>query len=293
VAVARKCLHEPRRILSALVLLLLLLLVGVAPLAAETLRIGIYGQEPPLSFIDTQGEPRGFDVDVARALCARLHTQCELRPTPWQELIPRVQSGTLDAAVASQSITPARRARVAFTRPYYESPARLVARTGRFPDSAPATLSGRRIGVRRGTTLDDYLEQTYGDQVRLVRYPTMDDALIDLLLGRLDLVLGEQLLLDQRLLRQPLGRDYAFVGEPLSSLQTLGEGQGITVHPAAADLRARLDAAVAALLQDGVIEQLGRRWFGDGWPDQSPVHAEPVRLTAPPPHTPPTTTRRR
>ena len=234
--------------------------------APESLRIGIFGREPPLSFIDSAGEPHGFDIDVARALCAQLRAQCELVPTEWDDLIPQVQTGALDAAVASLSITAARRAKVRFTRPYHAAPARFLARAGRFTQADAEALKGQRVGVRRGTTFDDYLTSTYQDQFRLVRYGTTDEALVDLVLGRLDLMLGDQILLDQGFLRQDQGRGFAFVGEPPTNPDWLGEGVGVAVRPDALDLRARLDAAVIDLMQNGVMARLAHRWLGDALP---------------------------
>ena len=258
-----------------LALLVFASLGGAVQAAPESLRIGIFGREPPLSFIDPAGEPRGFDIDVAHALCAQLRAQCELVPTDWVDLIPQVQSGALDAAVASLSVTAARRAKVGFTRPYHAAPARFVARAGRFAQADAETLKGQRVGVRRGTTFDDYLTSTYPDQVRLVRYGTTDDALVDLLLGRLDLVLGDQILLDQGFLRQEQGRGFAFAGEPPTDPDRLGEGVGVAVRPDGLELRARLDQAVADLVQHGVLARLAHRWLGNALP-ASAVGAPPA-----------------
>jgi arginine/ornithine transport system substrate-binding protein len=277
---------------SVLTLLLLALIGGAVPAAPATLRIGIFGQEPPLSFIDAGGVPRGFDVELARALCAQLRAHCDLVPTDWDDLIPRVQAGTLDAAVASLSITAARRDRVAFTRPYYQGPARYVARAGGLTRIDADTLAGKRIGVRRGTTFEDYLTATRPGEARIVRYSTTDDALVDLLLGRLDLVLGDQLLLDQGFLRKDQGRGFAFVGKSPSDPRLLGDGLGVAVRPDDPDLAAALDTAVASLTDSGVLATLARRWLGDQPPDPNPVGAPQPRPSAAPRPKAPTDPRR-
>ena len=111
--------------------------------------------------------------------------------------------------------------------------------------------------------------------------------LLDLLLGRLDLVLGDQLLLDQGFLRKEQGRGFAFVGEPPSDPRLLGDGLGVAVRPDDPDLRAALDAAVAALTESGVLTTLARRWFGDLPPDSKPFAALPgSRPAAPRPKAP-------
>jgi ABC-type amino acid transport substrate-binding protein len=251
---------------------LLLTLLGCSAWAApERLRIGVVGREAPQNFVEARGALRGFDRDVAQALCAHLRVQCELVPVDRDNLLAKVQDGSLDAAVASLSVTAAPPAQIGFTRPYHRSPGRFVARTDRFGQIDADAIKGKRIGVRRGTAADDYLVKTYPDQPRLVRYSTTDDALLDLLLGRLDLVFGGQLLLDQGFLRKEQGRGFAFVGQPPADPRLSGDGPGVAVRPDAPDLLARLDAAVAALDENGVFRHLAHRWFQEDSQGPTPI----------------------
>jgi ABC-type amino acid transport substrate-binding protein len=245
-------------------LLLLVVLVGLAPVRADGLRIGVFGQDPPRSFVDDRGELAGFDIDVARALCARLRTDCELVPTEWSALIPALEAREIDAAVASISITDARRERVAFTRPYYVSPARFVARRGALADSDidPDRLAGKRIGVRRGTTFDHYVTDNVAADAEIVRYTTQPGALLDLALGRLDLVLGDQMVLTRTFIETPQGSEFELIGRPLADPRWFGYGNGVAVARNDRGLRTLLDRAVADIQVDGVFERIRRRWFG-------------------------------
>ncbi|MCG6943115.1 MAG: transporter substrate-binding domain-containing protein [Thiohalocapsa sp.] len=246
-------------------LALSLALMGSAqPAAAEALRIGVFGQDPPRSFVDEQGELHGLDVDVARALCAAMHFACELVPMEWSALLPAVEDRTLDAAVASISITDARRERVDFTRPYYRTPARFVARRSTLVAVDPRNLAGKRIGVRRGTTFDDYLSDNYAGQSIIVRYSTQPAALLDLMLGRLDLVLGDAAVLQQTFLETEQGEEYAFVGPPLWAPKWFGYGNGVAVSKHNAGLLQLLDRAVADIRVNGGFERIRRTWFPGG-----------------------------
>jgi ABC-type amino acid transport substrate-binding protein len=46
--------------------------------AADTLRIATEGAYPPFNFVDESGEVQGFDVDIAKALCAEMQADCEI-----------------------------------------------------------------------------------------------------------------------------------------------------------------------------------------------------------------------
>jgi ABC-type amino acid transport substrate-binding protein len=81
--------------------LLALAVSGQAAAAGEALRLAVQNEHPPFSFRDADGELQGFDVEIAAALCATLKADCELVPLEFAELIPGLQDGRIDAAVAS------------------------------------------------------------------------------------------------------------------------------------------------------------------------------------------------
>lgn len=242
-------------------LLLSLLLVLALPASAAPLRVGVYGQDPPLSFTDENGRLSGFDIDFARALCRQARLECELVQSDWGELLPGLVQRRLDAVVASVSITDARRELVAFTRPYYDSPGRFVARAGRFPDLDPARLSGVRIGLRRGTTFDRYATDNLADRVEIYRYSTQPDALADLILGRTDLVIGDHIALVEGFLSIQGDAGFELVGPPLSDRRWFGDGIGVAVAAGDAALLKLLDDAVGMLHENGAFDLIRRRWF--------------------------------
>jgi ABC-type amino acid transport substrate-binding protein len=246
-----------------LVVTLLLCMAMGAGVLAGPLRVGIYGDAPPKSFIDENGELAGFDVDFARALCRQIDRQCELVHSEWDELIQGLIANRLDVAVASISITDQRRRLIDFTRPYYDSPARFVARDdGRFTTLDPEVLQGVRLGVRQGTTFDDYVTDKLAGRGQLYRYITLSDAVADLVLGRLDLVIGDHLTLEQNFLKTDLGEGFRFVGPPIRDVRWFGEGMGVGLAKGEVALRKRLNRAIAELQRNGVFERIEERWYG-------------------------------
>ena len=128
------------------------LALGAAAVQAQTppvLKIGVEGAYPPFSEIGTDGKLKGFDIDIANALCERMKVRCTLVQMEFDALIPGLRAKKIDAIVASMSITPERRKAVDFSVKYYHTPARLVAKAGATLDTSPAGLKGRKIGVQR------------------------------------------------------------------------------------------------------------------------------------------------
>jgi lysine-arginine-ornithine-binding protein len=225
------------------------------------LRIGVQNERPPFSFSDLDGELKGFDVEITRALCAELAARCELVPLDFTALIPSLQQGSIDAAVASISITDERRELVDFSAPYYRATTRYVARTGAFPDASVARLTGKVVGVKRGTTHDRYLSSVHGDVVSIRRYSHSDEIFLDLALDRLDLALGDDISLTESFLDHELGLGFAFVEPPLKDPAWFGYGEGIAVRKGNSALLDNIDAALAAMLADGTYDRVRRRYF--------------------------------
>ncbi len=86
--------------------------------AGEVLRIGVEAAYPPFSSKEPDGTLKGFDIDIALALCEKMGRECELVEQGWDSIIPALLVGKYDAIVASMSITKERLKRVDFTKKY-------------------------------------------------------------------------------------------------------------------------------------------------------------------------------
>jgi polar amino acid transport system substrate-binding protein len=73
------------------------------------------------------GDLIGYEVDVAKKLGENSGWKTELVPMAWDGLIPALLSGTIDIIIAGMSSTVKRAQTVAFSDPYEEGGANLVA----------------------------------------------------------------------------------------------------------------------------------------------------------------------
>ncbi|RVT87605.1 transporter substrate-binding domain-containing protein [Inhella crocodyli] len=249
-----------RRAFTPLLLALALAASTLTQAQGAKLRIGVEGAYPPFSEVDAKGELKGFEIDLARAWCARMKRECELVKLDFDGLIPALQARKIDAIVASLSITEARLKAIAFSRPYYSTPQTFMARAGTGPDISPKALAGKRIGVQSATINEAYVTALYG-QSQITRYATQDQVYLDLKSGRIDYTLVDKVAAET-FVQSPSGQGVATVGPALRDPKYFGQGVGVGLRKAdAAALGAAFNAAIAAGRADGSFERLSRKYF--------------------------------
>lgn len=246
-----------------LVVLMLCLssLPGLAPAAdPATLRIGVEGAYPPFSSLGTDGKLKGFDIDMANAVCERLKVRCVLVQTEFDAMIPALRARKFDAIVASMSITPERLKAVDFSDKYYSTPTRFVVRSDSRLEISADGLKGRKIGVQRTTIQDRFATATFKAS-EIVRYSKQDEVFLDLVNGRIDGVLVDSVAADQGFLKTPAGKGFVFRGPMYEDPVFFGTGAGIAVRKGDTALRDKINAALAAIRADGSYKVLSDRYF--------------------------------
>ena len=240
----------------------LVALVGAAEAKDWTkVRIGVEGAYPPFSSVSPAGELQGFDIDIAKALCEQMQVQCTLVQQDFDGIIPALLAKKYDAIVASMSITEERKQKVDFTKKYYQTPARFVAQKGTITEISKTSLAGKKVGVQRATIHDSFLTDNFGDTVTIVRYGTQDEANLDLIAGRIDLILADSVALDESLLKSPDGTKFEFVGPPYTDPKWFGEGAGIAIRKSDPDLKEKLNAAIDAIRANGTWDKIEKKYF--------------------------------
>jgi len=227
----------------------------------KKVRIGVEGAYPPFSEVTADGKLVGFDIDIANALCEEMKVECELVTQDWDGIIPALQARKYDAIVASMSITPERKEKVDFTDKYYNTPAKFVAKEGADFEITKDGLKGKIVGVQRATIHDNFVTEVYGDTVEVKRYGTQDEAYLDMVAGRVDLLLADSVALDGGFIQTDAGKDFEFVGPDFSDPQYFGEGAGIALRKGEDDLREMFNKAIEAIRANGTYDTIQKKYF--------------------------------
>ena len=156
----------------------------------KDVRIAVDVPYEPFEYKKPDGTLTGFEVDLGNAVCENAKLNCTWVIQAWDGIIPGLQARKYDVIFSSMSITPERAKQVAFSEPYYNTPSGFFSSKSLNVNPADvAAMTGKKIGVQRGTVQDTYATKTYGKIAEVKRYSTGDDLVLDLQGGRLDVVL--------------------------------------------------------------------------------------------------------
>jgi arginine/ornithine transport system substrate-binding protein len=250
--------------LIALVVVSVVLGLGNSAASAKdwkTIRIGVEGAYPPFSSVTADGKLVGFDIDIANALCAEMGAKCTLVQQDWDGIIPALMARKYDAIIASMSITAERKKKVAFTGKYYQTPAKFARKKGSGIEINKAAMKGKVVGVQRATTHDNFITAEFGSDVDIKRYANQDEAYLDAVAGRLDLLLADSVPLKNSFLETDKGKGWEFVGPDYNNVKYFGEGAGIAVGKKNQDLVDKFNKAIDAIRANGTYQTINAKYF--------------------------------
>ena len=222
--------------------------------ARGTLKIGLEGTFPPFNSKAPNGELVGFDVDIAKAIAAKLGVKPEFVTTEWSGIIAGLQAGKFDVIVNQVGITDARKQTLDFSPPYTYSAAQLIQRKDdKRQFNSLEDLKGHKLGVGLGTNYMDMAKSVPGIDVKT--YPGAPEYLRDLAAGRIDAALNDRLMLAYLLKNSQL---------PLRTGATVGNGNpsGIPFKKGNPKFQKAIDDAMTQLEADGTFTKISDKWFG-------------------------------
>jgi polar amino acid transport system substrate-binding protein len=216
---------------------------------------------PPFNYAGSDGNPAGFNVDLARLICEELGITCTVQMRRFDTLIPALGQNRGDAVIASLQVTEETRKFVDFTDPYYRGAARFVVRKADAGiDVRPEKLEGKKIAVAGGTAHEVYLKALF-TEAELKTYPSAEAAREALRRNEVDLVFGDAIALSFWLNGTDSGGCCAFAGGPFIESRYFGEGIGIAVKSGNTLLRQALNWGLFRLWEKGRFADLWLRYF--------------------------------
>lgn len=217
-----------------------------------TVRLGTEGAYPPFNFIDDNGEIAGYERVVGDEICKRAGLTCEWVTNDWDSIIPNLVSGNYDVIIAGMSITDERDEVIDFTQNYYPP-----ATSSYLAMSEEADLEGGVIAAQTATIQAGYVAET---GATLLEFATPDETIAAVQNGEADAVFADTDYLKPFV--EESNGEMMFVGEPVQ----LGGGVGLGVRESDTELKAKLDAAIGSMKEDGTLNTWLKEYFGEDTP---------------------------
>ncbi len=216
---------------------------------------------PPFHFLGPDGQLTGFNVDLARAICAELKLACTIQPRRWETLIPVLEQGGGDAIIASLADTEAARSRVDFSVPYYRSPARFITtKASPLTDATRTGIGDRPVAVVGNSAHAAFLAAFF-PRARLMPAADQAEALRLLRRGSVAAVFGDGVGLALWLGAEEGRACCRFLGGPFYEPRYFGEGAAIAFRKDGAQLRRAVDWALYRLAEQGTYQDLMLKYF--------------------------------
>ncbi len=207
---------------------------------------------PPFEFVDEKNQVVGFDIDIAMELAKRLGVKLEIVSLPFDSLIPALQQGKIDLAIAGMTITEERAKVVDFSKPYFEANQAIVVRKdSKFEPKKLEDLVRKKVAVQLGTTGDLVVSDING--INVVRFQKFTDAFLELQNGRVDAVV-----LDEAPAKAYVKKFPKFF---ISSIIDTGETYGIAVKKGNKELLNFVNQTLDIMKGSGQYNKLLQKWF--------------------------------
>lgn len=140
---------------------------------------------PPFEFLDEQGRPSGYNVDLTRAIAREMGFDIEIRLGPWAEIVKGLEDGSIDI-MQGMFYLPGRDLRFNFSQPHAINSYVGVARADEdAPPSSLEDLAGKKVVIQRGDAIHDHFEEI-GASGQFTFVETQEDVLRELSEGKHD-----------------------------------------------------------------------------------------------------------
>lgn len=225
---------------------------------------------PPQSFQKPDGSFEGFDIDVGKAIAARLGVRLKLVTPAWEIIVAGRWGDRWDISVGSMTPTAKRAQVLSFPAVYYFTPASFAVHKDNTSINKVADLNGKTVGACGGCTYEYYLQKDlkidaegappFEYQVtpgKIRTYESDTNVFDDLRIGdgkRLDGLLSALPTIEEAIKN---GYPFRVVGDP-----AFYEPLSVAVGKDDPEFSAKLKRIVKALHADGTLTKLSMKWYG-------------------------------
>ena len=239
--------------------------------------VGLSGDQPPLNSTEKTGEIVGFEPDIAKMLADSLGFSLRLVARPFNELLPALQAGEVDAVISGVTMTPERNLDVAFVGPYFVSGKSVLAKAKTIKsidDTSDLDNPSMRLVVLAGSTSEIFVKELL-PKAQLITATTYEEGVQHVLKDTADALVADFPYCVLQVLQHPEAK-LVTLGEPFTY-----EPLGIAI-PGNDPLFTNLVTNFLITMEGtGRLFDMKVRWFSDGpWLDEMEPERKPRKRKA-------------
>lgn len=221
--------------------------------------VGLDDSFPPMGFKDEKNEVVGFDIDLAKEVAKRLGREVEFKAIDWNSKEAELKSGRVDILWNGLDITDKRKENMLFSEPYMDNRQIVfVAKNGKVTVAGEADLAGKTIGTQSGGTTEEYFEnkpELKASMKEVKYYPDYINAFMDLENGRLDAVVGDEIIGRYYISKHP--DEIQAIDTVIGTVSQFG----IAFRKDDQKLRDEVQKVFDEMKADGTVAKISEKWF--------------------------------
>ena len=221
--------------------------------------VGLDDSFPPMGFKDEKNEIVGFDIDLAKEVAKRLGREVEFKAIDWNSKEAELKSGRVDILWNGLDITDKRKENMLFSEPYMDNRQIVfVAKNGKVSVAGETDLAGKTIGTQSGGTTEEYFEnkpELKASMKDVKYYPDYINAFMDLENGRLDAVVGDEIIGRYYISKHP--DEIQAIDTVIGTVSQFG----IAFRKDDQKLRDEVQKVFDEMKADGTVAKISEKWF--------------------------------
>ena len=226
---------------------------------AKKIVVGLDDSFPPMGFKDEKNEIVGFDIDLAKDVAKRLGREVEFKAIDWNSKEAELKSGRVDILWNGLDITDKRKENMLFSEPYMDNRQIVfVAKNGKVSVAGESDLAGKTIGTQSGGTTEEYFEnkpELKASMKEVKYYPDYINAFMDLENGRLDAVVGDEIIGRYYISKHP--DEIQAIDTVIGTVSQFG----IAFRKDDQKLRDEVQKVFDEMKADGTVAKISEKWF--------------------------------
>jgi glutamine transport system substrate-binding protein len=224
----------------------------------KKLVVGTNATFPPFEMQESSGELTGFDMELIRAIGEVQGYEVEIKHMDFKALVPSVQGGKIDAAIAGMSITPERLESVDFTDAYFDAGLIIAVHKDNQDIKSTEDLKGKKLAAQNGTIgaayCDGVKKEEASTEVRI--FDDIGLAFIELEKGGVDAVVNDYPV-TANYIETTEDTNVMMVGEMFSA----DDQYGIAVKKGNTELLEMLNEGLAKIKENGTYDEIYNKWI--------------------------------